>query len=168
MNMYVVTAGPINEAVRVFRRYSEAVKWAEDVKNHFHIYEFEVDGDGRRLVWGWNLTEQQCAEISIMMPKMYVKTPPEMLVRAVRKILKNNPHWTIKTLAEKIGRTEKWFEELFENNPEPPMPVAEVRQDDSQDDRGKSAQSHPSSAPDGWDCGPGEGRGERPGHSTSE
>lgn len=117
--MYVVTASPIDEVVRVFRRFNEAVQWAEGPNNHFRIYEYEVDGDGRRLVWAYNLTEKQCIEISIMMPKMYVKTPPEMLARAIRKLLKNNQHWTMKTLSEKVGRTERWAEELLENNPEP-------------------------------------------------
>lgn len=148
MNMYVVATGMINEAVRVFSTRRRAVRWASDSSNHFFVYQFEVNGEGRKLVWGWNLTERQCQEISILMPKMYVKTPPEMYARAVRKLLRMNPHWTVRILSDKIGRTEKWFEELLENNPEPPIPVAEDRMDDSQDDRGKQPQSHPSSYPE--------------------
>lgn len=149
MNMYVVTAGPINEAVRVFSTRSRAVKWALECRNHLYVYEFGVNSDHRALVWAYNLTDKQCVEVNIMMPKMYVKTPPEMLARAIRGILKNNPHWTMKTLSEKVGRTERWVEELLENNPEPPMPVAEVRGDVQEDDRGKLPQSHPSAAPTG-------------------
>lgn len=129
-NVYVVS--DLSGVIITCSTYAKALAWVEQFPNSkFRIHEYEVDTENERLLYMTGATEAQCAQITSMTSRRYVKTPPGMYAKAVRHILKSNPELTLQVLAERIDKSVDWLEEILRNNPEPHISAAEVLKDEA-------------------------------------
>lgn len=100
---YVVVEWPSLEVIAVFDDYAGAYNFCHDTTAPLHIFEYERNSHKRRSVWNRKLNETQLRHFDALVSYKYVKASPELLAKALRKIM------SMRTMTEEqLAANIKW------------------------------------------------------------